>query len=303
MSVPGTCATEILTEHLGYPPIAVIDDIINAVNGVMYKCTQAVETYLIQKQTQQRTDKGPDTVMANPSTDKPGENEVEVGTAKLETLLENSVDKNFDKFELYALRNILTIPNDLSDEGWIRLKHYEGVNLDRKADVRCVELDLKINSLYKEITLQLFVKKQLIIQIKRAKKIIKLLTLYKNSMSFLSERPEGSTLSPETVKLLESLAPLDQTLYYLVSQTTELFHSVEALQAIFSKPVEEGGILGLDTDNNERDKYLGVEAMKLLRILGLADNKPKMERLLESLNNVDLENADIKEQLRTKFGI
>lgn len=303
MSAPGTCATEILTEHLGYPPIAVIDDIINAVNGVMYKCTQAVETYLIQKQKHGTMDKDPDTVVANSSTVKPEENEVEVGTAKLETLLENSVDKNFDKFELYALRNILTIPNDLSDEGWIRLKHYEGVDLNKKADVKSVELDLKINALYKEITVQLFVKKQLLIQMKRAKKIVKLLTLYKNSVSFLSERPEGSTLPAETVKLLESLAPLDQTFYYLVSQTTELFHSVEALQSVFSKPVEEGGILGLDTDNNERDKYLSVEATKLLRILGLADNKSKMERLLGNLHNVDFENAEVKEQLKTRFGI
>ena len=36
--------------------------------------------------------------------------EIKIGTAKLESLLENSVDKNFDKLELYVLRNILSIP-------------------------------------------------------------------------------------------------------------------------------------------------------------------------------------------------
>lgn len=42
---------------------------------------------------------------------------------QLETLLESTVDKSFDKFEIYTLRNILTIPDDLAP--WMRLAHYE----------------------------------------------------------------------------------------------------------------------------------------------------------------------------------
>ena len=49
--------------------------------------------------------------------------EIENGLHQLETLLESTVDKTFDKFEIYVLRNILTVPEDLL--GWIRLKHYE----------------------------------------------------------------------------------------------------------------------------------------------------------------------------------
>ena len=44
---------------------------------------------------------------------------------KLETLLNSTVDKNFDKFEIYVLRNILSVPPDLAD--WIRLGHYEAI--------------------------------------------------------------------------------------------------------------------------------------------------------------------------------
>ena len=33
------------------------------------------------------------------------------------------MDKTFDKFEIYTLRNILTVPDDLT--GWMRLGHYE----------------------------------------------------------------------------------------------------------------------------------------------------------------------------------
>ena len=46
---------------------------------------------------------------------------------QLETLLEATVDKTFDRFEIYTLRNILTVPEEL--EPWIRLGHYE-VRLD-----------------------------------------------------------------------------------------------------------------------------------------------------------------------------
>ena len=49
--------------------------------------------------------------------------ELENGLHQLETLLEANVDKAFDKFEIYVLRNILTVPEDLLS--WVRLKHYE----------------------------------------------------------------------------------------------------------------------------------------------------------------------------------
>ena len=32
------------------------------------------------------------------------------------------MDKNFDKFEIYVLRNILSVPADLVN--WVRLSHY-----------------------------------------------------------------------------------------------------------------------------------------------------------------------------------
>lgn len=49
--------------------------------------------------------------------------EIENGLHQLETLLEATVDKAFDKFEIYVLRNILTVPQDLVQ--WIRLSHHE----------------------------------------------------------------------------------------------------------------------------------------------------------------------------------
>jgi len=42
---------------------------------------------------------------------------------KLETLLEANIDRNFDKLEIYVLRNVLCVPDDLVR--WVRLAHYD----------------------------------------------------------------------------------------------------------------------------------------------------------------------------------
>ena len=42
------------------------------------------------------------------------------------------MDKTFDKFEIYTLRNILTVPEDLAP--WMRLGHYKGLHLPLEKD-------------------------------------------------------------------------------------------------------------------------------------------------------------------------
>jgi kinetochore protein Mis12/MTW1 len=55
--------------------------------------------------------------------------EIEEGVLKLETLMENAVDKNFDKLEIWTLRNVLCLPREKDGGGelerWIRLGGYE----------------------------------------------------------------------------------------------------------------------------------------------------------------------------------
>jgi kinetochore protein Mis12/MTW1 len=54
-------------------------------------------------------------------------NEIEAGTHQLETLLCASVDRDFDKFEIYVLRNIFCLkPADIGN--YIRLGHYDGLD-------------------------------------------------------------------------------------------------------------------------------------------------------------------------------
>ena len=45
---------------------------------------------------------------------------------KFETLLESSVDKNFDRFELYVLKNLFGVPEPVD----VVLPHYEALDFE-----------------------------------------------------------------------------------------------------------------------------------------------------------------------------
>ncbi|KAI2636446.1 Mis12 protein-domain-containing protein [Hypomontagnella submonticulosa] len=139
-----TSDTELLTEHFGYPPVSLIDDIINSINILAERALNSVEQGLLnappaslgfKPPRPSKTTRGGDGD-ANQNQPDPAEAakmEIESGTHQLETLLCASIDRNFDKFEIYVLRNILCVrPVDVRN--WMRLSHYEGLDL---ASVNC----------------------------------------------------------------------------------------------------------------------------------------------------------------------
>ncbi|KAI1176272.1 Mis12 protein-domain-containing protein [Nemania sp. FL0916] len=135
MTTSGSSETELLTEHFGYPPVSLIDDIINSINVLAERALTSVEQGLLgappaalgfkapKSQSQQHQQQEED----QESPAERAKNEVEAGTHQLETLLCASIDRNFDKFEIYVLRNIFTVrPPELCR--WIRLAHYDGLD-------------------------------------------------------------------------------------------------------------------------------------------------------------------------------
>ncbi|CAL8574670.1 hypothetical protein XPA_000625 [Xanthoria parietina] len=127
----------LLTEHFRYTPLSLIDDIINTVNTIIYRAIEAIENGLFSIPPQQlgyspdKDTSGRDTSV--PDAEHPeAKDEIENGVHQLETLLEATVDKTFDKFEIYTLRNILTVPDELAP--WMRLAHYEGITLPLPAN-------------------------------------------------------------------------------------------------------------------------------------------------------------------------
>ncbi|KAI1355636.1 Mis12 protein-domain-containing protein [Xylaria sp. FL0043] len=129
--------TELLTEHFGHPPVSLIDDIINSVNILAERALNSVEQGLLNAPPSALGFKPPKS-QEESQQESPAErakNEVESGTHQLETLLCASIDRNFDKFELYVLRNIFTVrPPELCN--WIRLSHYDGLDFSSSATAR-----------------------------------------------------------------------------------------------------------------------------------------------------------------------
>ncbi|WEW54632.1 hypothetical protein PRK78_000052 [Emydomyces testavorans] len=126
-------STALLTEHFSYTPLSLIDDIINSVNNLVYQAISSLENGMLNTPPERLGF----THAANtiPDTDDDGNIqypearlEIENGLHQLETLLEATVDKAFDKFEIYVLRNILTVPEELVR--WVRLSHHENISFD-----------------------------------------------------------------------------------------------------------------------------------------------------------------------------
>ncbi|RNJ53318.1 hypothetical protein D7B24_002020 [Verticillium nonalfalfae] len=143
MAQPQITDTEILTEHLGYAPVSLLDSIINVVNSLADRTLDRVEQGLtgasaktlgfekaLKKQQQQQPKQNPS---ADPprTADEAAKFEVADGVHKLETLLCNAIDKNFDIFELYVMRYLICLSPDARP--WLRLSHYGPHDFDAPA--------------------------------------------------------------------------------------------------------------------------------------------------------------------------
>ncbi|KAL6886912.1 Mis12 domain-containing protein [Trichoderma evansii] len=128
---------ELLTEHFSYPPVSLLDDIINTVNVLADRALDSVERLLLsipphklgfaKKPKQASSDQNPKL-----SPEEAAKLEIENGTHQLETLLNASIDKNFDIFELYVMQNILTVRPQ--DQPYMKLSHYAGLEFPATED-------------------------------------------------------------------------------------------------------------------------------------------------------------------------
>lgn len=145
MSSSANSETQLLAEHFGYPPVSLLDDIINSINILAEQALNSVEKGLLaakpaslgfraqppppppqSKKSKQAAAAAAATDPPPPPPEEAQRHEVENGTHQLETLLCASIDRNFDIFEIWVMRNILTVRPD--DRDWIRLSHYQGLD-------------------------------------------------------------------------------------------------------------------------------------------------------------------------------
>lgn len=105
-----------------------MDDIIDSVNQFVYNGIGSLENALQSTPPERLGFKAAnptDGSHSNESEYPEARQEIEEGLHKLETLFNSTLDRNFDKFELYALTNLFSVHADLVN--WIRLGHYEGI--------------------------------------------------------------------------------------------------------------------------------------------------------------------------------
>ncbi|KAL6449873.1 MTW1 Kinetochore-associated protein MTW1 [Candida maltosa Xu316] len=180
----------------------------------MYRGITAVDVYLKEQQKLQRKQ-----VFKYLSDE-----EISVGMGKLESLLESTVDKNFDKYELYCRRNIFSIPEDLI--GYVRLSHHEGI--DFKGDIVSKKESFAddVKKLEFKISQELQLRKLLKLQLYKIKKLMVLLREFANVFKNLKI---GENATTETKEIMESLQPVDETIYYINSQVKSLIDQISDL--------------------------------------------------------------------------
>lgn len=293
-------STAILTEHLGYAPIALIDDVINAVNEILYKCTGAMETFLRQRHAERYSmsvNGGDDDTRA---TEAAAElEEIELGTAKLETFMESVIDKSFDRFELYVLRNILVVPPDLVKGGWIRLAHQRGIdftstdtnnkNRHNSSDIKTIsnnntQIDQSIsNSTIIDLYTQLSVQKRANTILRAHKKRMDRLvaSLEHFSTSFILPPVNGDTSGmPDDVRArFRAISPITESLNFLATQVRVINERVQELELVIQKLNESsnhnyGVNAGSRNLQAERDLFLDALTQRVVNMTGLGRNYP-----------------------------
>ena len=236
--------TRLLTEHFGFQPITVIDDIINVINEIMYRCTEQLEQILINQKLQmeetanerQRQQRSDDIIVdANSSKSREEKQysveDIQTGTATLESLLEHSINRNFDKFEVYALRNVFTLPEDLVSRGHIRLKHHEGLHVYDNIAQKDREITQEMLETVRQIQYQVEFNKFLCEAVPKFHKLARLSKLVKMRLQPLIADEQGD---PETKRTLAQLTPLNDTILFLVTQLRSTCAKVNAMKDLIS---------------------------------------------------------------------
>ncbi|KAL9004447.1 MAG: hypothetical protein Q9188_002746 [Gyalolechia gomerana] len=285
----------LLTEHFRYTPLSLIDDIINTVNTIIYRAIEAIENGLFSIPPQQLGySPEPDTShpTVSPNSEHPdAKDEIENGVHQLETLLEATVDKTFDKFEIYTLRNILTVPDDLAP--WMRLSHYEGLTLPLPSTTPTPESVLALRRKVQETRkLNLSLRnthasnETIVAQLKSLLSASKPKTeaqasppsTIDPSLAFLTSHPSATTLglsiapptsfAPVNAKD-NNYSPLETSTQFFISQLPALRQALEELKPRLKSLPEKIGDGDWESRREERRAYIEGRVRKVVDGIGV----------------------------------
>ncbi|VEU23168.1 DEKNAAC104224 [Brettanomyces naardenensis] len=174
--------------------------------------------------------------LPNPATYS--EQDIQKGTAKLESLLEHIINKNYDKLEVYTMRNILTIPQELIDEGYIRLRHHEGLKVVSSDEIR--QIDEEYEKKLKETTEQIKVNRYLNELIVKFTKMVDISTKLRDKLISMDYEGKVDESGRDIVEKYD-LNPLRETYKFLVEEMRPLSEPLSEAKWRVKWAGKEGG--------------------------------------------------------------
>ncbi|KAJ3084452.1 hypothetical protein HK102_000655 [Quaeritorhiza haematococci] len=132
---------ELLTQHFAFVPVEFVDDVVNSINELLYEAMEQLEKYVENKLMLIEESSGKDNPNSLEDTEK--------AMAEIVTLFENAIDKHFDKFEVYVLNNIFTIPPN-TDLTLPQIKDLDFSVTEQQES----QLDAEIDMLRKQIAME-----------------------------------------------------------------------------------------------------------------------------------------------------
>ncbi|CAK9439692.1 uncharacterized protein LODBEIA_P37920 [Lodderomyces beijingensis] len=270
--------TSLIMEHFGFNVvIKVVDEVVTAMNNMSFKGVEAFEKYLLDVHAK---GKFPASVTVD---------SIKEGTAKLESLIQSNIDDSFDKYELYCVRNIFSIPPRLVEGGWIRLKQHEGVDFASDSTTMRFEFDQEVSHMYHCIEEELHLRKIIKLQTVKMQKIVAYLNMIQRSLLPLSSgndldqasgSKEGGATQEEKYNRLQ---PLESALGYLRAQLNSTMAQVEQLsKRLDNLQNSRRGVLR----PSSREKFVENRTMRILQRLGLDESALQTRiRKVESPND------------------
>ncbi|KAI8899874.1 Mis12 protein-domain-containing protein [Globomyces pollinis-pini] len=171
-------------EHLGFAPMQFIDQTIDITNKSLYKSMRYFET-LIQ--------------------DEMGVQQTEEGMQAIETLFEQAIDSKLDRFEVYCLKNIFSLPPNKT----VILPHYQGLNFNLSNQEQ-KQLNEGLDDLRLKMLIERYKKsKMLSIKEQLDKKIEQIQTVQKNLVR-LENTAKENEIDPLKDSLISCKNELDE---------------------------------------------------------------------------------------------
>ncbi|KAK5163511.1 uncharacterized protein LTR77_010693 [Saxophila tyrrhenica] len=264
-------STALLTEHFRYTPLTLLDDIINTVNELVFRAVNAVEEGLNNAPPESLGFKAasPD---APPESQRDAmqeakQMEIDNGIVKLESLLNATVDKDFDKFEIYTLRNILAVGHDKEQlAGWVQLDHYKNLDLSRAEDAPTPEqVQLQRRKLHETTKLNTMLKAE---EARNAAVLEQLRSLMgTDSTPDLSNSPFAFLTSSQQAG---SGQTQNQNVQYAISQLPALRQHLALLKdSLQTLPNARGKEEDEDSVEAKRRRYIDSQSRKALQRRGV----------------------------------